>query len=140
MTEVSLHLDHWKFWVSGTLNVLTSLANALEGDIVAASVYLLCMEEVLLNCPPETKAVEFTTQRYSLRAMSARLRLPKSTIYDKIRKLEHLGFIIIDNGHISIAAGDDGNPKLMEHYPNLRRDIETMLTRIRTSESIVVKR
>ena len=140
MTEIPLHLDHWKFWVSGTLNVLNSLASALEGDIVAASVYLLCMEEVLLNCPPKTKVVEFTTQRYSLRAMSSRLRQPKSTIYDKIRKLEHLGFIIIDNGHISIAAGDDGNPKLMEHYPNLRRDIETMLTRIRTSESIVVKR
>ena len=140
MTETPLHLDHWKFWVSGTLNVLTSLATALEGDIVAASVYLLCMEEVLLNCPPETKAVEFTTHRFSLRAMSARLRLPKSTIYDKIHKLERLGFVIIDNGHISIAAGDDGNPKLMEHYPNLRQDIETMLTLIRTSESIVVKR
>lgn len=140
MKEIPLHLDHWKLWVSGTLNVLISLADALEGDIVAASVYLLCMEEVLLNCPPETKAVEFTTRRYSLRAMGARLRLPKSTVYDKIHKLERLGFVIIDKGHIAIAAGDDGKPKLMEHYPNLRQDIETMLSRIRTIESIVVKR
>jgi hypothetical protein len=140
MTEVPLHLDHWKLWVSGTLNVLTSLADALEGDIIAATVYLLCMEEVLLNCPPETKAVEFTSRRYSVRAMGARLRLPKSTVYDKIHKLERLGFVIADKGYLSISAGDDGNPKLLERYPDLRHDIETMLTRIKTSDSIVVKR
>jgi len=140
MKELPLHLDHWKLWVSGTLNVLTLLADALEGDITAATVYLLCMEEVLLNCPPETKAVEFASRRYSIRAMGARLRLPKSTVFDKIHKLERLGFVTLDKGYLSISAGDDGNPKLLERYPNLRHDIEAMLTRIKTGDSIVVKR
>jgi len=140
MTSISLHLDHWQIWLTGTLNILSKLVVIFEQDVVLAYVYWMCMEEVLNACPPETPATEITVTRYSIRAMSLRLGLPKSTIHDKLQRLNELGFIELDGKFLSIAKGKNGEPKLLEMYPDYRNDIEAMLEGIKNKSSVVVMR